>query len=219
MKAAMSKYTVALRDLEANDNENSIFVLNNTKGNNRGQVIFGVPKATGVGLDTVVIPATFIPVELTEQVSKKQLFSSSEFRNAVSRKMIVLVKSEWAIPYLETDEAEAEKERLTNSQEFHRTVMTATRTDDIGIKNAENLEQLASASKTGSVDATGTIHDINPAVVHTVEMLRESKDQRGTIASLRAMGDLERHDYRYVMENCPNEYQDVVNWARKEYNT
>lgn len=214
----LANYTLKLRDVEADEKTNTVFVLNNTKAERRGQVIFGVPKATGVGLDTVVIPATFIPVELTEQVSKRQLMTSAEFRNAVSRGMLILVKSEWAIAYLESEEAQHEMERLQNQQEFHRTVMTATRTDDIKISNAAELEQMASASTEGTVDANGVINNINPAVIHVVELLKESKDQRGTIASLRAMGELERFDYRYVMENCPNEYQDVINWARKEYN-
>lgn len=218
MKGSIAQNQIRLRDLEADTKENSVFVLNNTKKEKRGQVIFGVPKATGVGLDTVVVPATFIPIELTEQVSRNQLFNSAEFRKAVSSGMLLLMKSGWASAYLESEDAKAEIDRLRNSQEFHRTVMTATKTDDIVIPNVDSLEEQATASVRGSVDGKGVIHDINPAVVHTVELLKESKDQKGTIASLRAMGELERHDYRYVMENCPNEYLEVINWARKEYN-
>lgn len=209
---------IKLRDLEANDS-NSVFVLNNTKGSTRGQVIFGVPKATGVGLDTVVIPATFIPVELTEQVSKHQLMASSEFRNALSKGLIVAIKDEWAIEYLQSQDALDEIERLSNAKEYQRNVMTVTKTDDIEIQGGDQMERLAVASGTENmIDDFGKINGVNATVVQIVEMLKDSKDQKGTIASLRAAGELEKEDYRYVMGNAPKEFTDVINWARKHYN-
>jgi len=209
---------IKLRDLESNDS-NSVFVLNNTKGSTRGQVIFGVPKATGVGLDTVVIPATFIPVELTEQVSKHQLLASSEFRNALAKGLIVAIKDEWAIEYLQSQDAMEEIERLSNAKEYQRNVMTVTKTDDIEIQGGEQMERLAVASGTENmIDDFGKINGVNATVVQIVEMLKDSKDQKGTIASLRAAGELEKEDYRYVMGNAPKEFTDVINWARKHYN-
>lgn len=212
------KHAVKLRDIEGSDSH-SVFVVNNTKGNTRGQVIFGVPKATGVGLDTVIVPATFIPMELTAQVSKNQLMASSEFRNALTKGMLVAVDDKWAIQYLESADAVDEINRLSNQQEYQRNVMTATKTDDINIDNNAGLEKLAAATGDDNmIDTFGKIDGVSASVMQIVEMLKESKDQKGTIASLRAAGELEKEDYRYIMGNSPKEFTDVINWARKQYN-
>ena len=53
-----------------------VYILNNTAGHERGKVVFTVPHANGQGHDTVIVPATFIPVDLLEQVSRRQLANS-----------------------------------------------------------------------------------------------------------------------------------------------
>lgn len=210
--------TTTLREVEE-ANSKTVFVVNTTKKDKRGQVIFSVPKVNGVGDDAVTIPATWIPIELTEQVSKNQLFASSDFRKAVSRGLISLVDHKWATDVLKSREATEELERLQNQQEYHRNIMTATKTDDIAIENPEGLHrQSVATADNNMVDDLGKINGISMSVIHTMEILRESKDQKGTIATLRAMGELEAKDYKYVLDECPKEFADVVDYARAKYN-
>jgi len=210
--------TIELRQLEAS-NDNSVFAINNTKGATRGQIVIAVPRSNGVGMDAVIIPATWIPIELTIQVSKKQLMESADFRRAFARGMIKLVDSDSAIKVMETDDAREEVERLVNSQQLQRSVMTATNVDDIEIPE-EILEETAVAKNLNGVDISddGKMNGVEMSVVQTIEMLRESKDERGTLATLKAAGELGVLDFKYIMTEAGKDFPLVQDWARAKYN-
>lgn len=208
---------LSLRDIE-NDEGKTVFVLNTTKGKYRGQVVIAVPRPNGIGLDGVIIPPTFIPIELTEQVSKKQLLDSSDFRKSISRGLIIPVSTKDALSFLETDDAKEEIENLYASQQLQRDAMISTHVDDIEIPELQNMEK--GAEGTGlDVDEDGRVDGVSLAVMQSVEILKESGNEKACISSFRSQVSMTPEDYRYVMNNISKtEYSSLFDFCRSQYN-
>ncbi len=91
--AVVSKY-ITFDELEQSE-IGGVYCLNTTPEKRRSTVVFTVAKLHGTGADNVFIPSMMPPIELTTMVTRKQLLNSSEFRRAVSRKLITLITKEY----------------------------------------------------------------------------------------------------------------------------
>lgn len=92
-----------------------VWVLNSSRGDLRGNVIVVASRPNSEGSDTLVIPATWIPVELTTLASRAQLISSNNFRITVSQGRLVLVDAGEAAEFMRTNKlAQAEAANLKN---------------------------------------------------------------------------------------------------------
>lgn len=150
---------VTLNTLERN-NDPAIWVLNATKGDTRSVVVLTIPKLTGGGEDKVEIPVTSIPINLTNQVPKKQLMAATNFRRSVSHGLLKLLDTEEAEKLLTTPGAQKELERLTKETDafinnMGRQQVSVTNTDNI----RPRLQNLAMAMETSDEDET--IHTLN----------------------------------------------------------
>ena len=104
---------IELSDLETQET-GKVFVLNTSKGKERGDVILVAGRVSGdSGADTVVIPATWIPIELTTICPLQQLVQSNNLRTTVSRGQLRLLDADDCIEFLRNNEqAQAEMKRL-----------------------------------------------------------------------------------------------------------
>jgi hypothetical protein len=106
---------LSIAEAEERD-EKSLWVLN-TSGDvemlpQAGEINLSVPKLNGSSSDSLFIPLTWLPVDLTDQIPRDQLLSASEFRKAVQRRIISIISSEDAASLLSRDGAEEERHRL-----------------------------------------------------------------------------------------------------------
>jgi len=113
VSSTIDKYTT----LEALEKEEKgpVYVINNLKGAFKGMVIIPIARRSGNGQDVVRIPPTFIPVDLTMQVSKSQLMDSTEFRRTVGKKLVILVNPEYARRLLATADAQEEARQVSEN--------------------------------------------------------------------------------------------------------
>ena len=120
MSAAKTKITsvedirvIELSELETQET-GKVFVLNTSKGRERGDVILVAGRVSGdSGADTVVIPATWIPIELTTICPVGQLVQSNNLRTTISRGQLRLLNADDCVEFLRSnDDAQAEMKRL-----------------------------------------------------------------------------------------------------------
>lgn len=204
----MSKlHTITVRDLEKDPETGGVFVLNNTSGAERGVVIFTVPQNNGVDLDVVKIPATFIPIELTAQVSKKQLLSSSELRKCVNSRKIILLDEDYALELLDEEDAVKEKERLFNEEQA---ILNINQALDEDVMTGDMLDPELARHKDRTA---GSTKEPSMRVQVLVDQLNESGDETGALNSLRNLGKLEKEDYLHIAKKVDRKFGRIKAWA------
>lgn len=111
MAIKLRSYTIS--QLEQQPDHGPVYVTNSTSGSKRGDVLLTVARNHGVGTDSVHIPMTWIPVDITSVVNRSQLIRDNNFRQAITGGMLRLVHPEDAQKLFETDTAaQAEFKRV-----------------------------------------------------------------------------------------------------------
>ncbi len=111
-----------------------VWVVNKTRGENRSRVIFSVPKTRGQGQDLIEVPNTWLPVDLTQQITKRQLMESSDFRTALNAGLLVLIDDEEAQEALQDEDATEELARL-------KALKTRSKDRNVKPNTAPNVQQ------------------------------------------------------------------------------
>lgn len=210
--------SISVRDLEKQD-KGGIFVLNQTKGIERGRIVFSVPKQNGMGSDTVLIPATFIPIDLTDQVSRKQLLESSEFRKTVNSRKIEVISEEEYEKLMKEPEAREELDRLYNQQQIY--MNTVQSLDNILDRKESIVDPALESTQPGvpqnqpKQEAKVENENVSPAVIQVVAFLEEEKDESAAISTLRGLGELNEEDYTYVLKNVGKEYAQLRTFCNR----
>lgn len=191
---------LTIRDLESSPTKGSIFVINNTKGASRSQLFLTVPKSNGEGNDGVVIPVTFIPMDLTEQVTKKQLMESSAFRRLIARRLVRVIDDESALEMLREPEAQAERDRILNELNA-----------DVSLGQQDTYDTAAEVVDSGMPEG------VAPGVVQVIELLKGGEtEESAAVNTIRSMGELESEDYRWILNTLANtNYEAMRAYATK----
>lgn len=92
-----------------NDSVASLYVLN--RSNPNGNIAFNCINELNVTIP-VLIPATFIPVDLTTMAPLENLLKSSVLRQIFSKGQLVIIRKEEAEEYLKSPRAKAEYQKL-----------------------------------------------------------------------------------------------------------
>jgi len=92
-----------------NDPVASLYVLN--RSNPNGNIAFNCINELNVTIP-VLIPATFIPIDLTTMAPLENLLRSSTLRQILTKKQLVIVRAEDAEKYLSTPRAKSEYQRI-----------------------------------------------------------------------------------------------------------
>lgn len=107
---------VSIDDLRNQKDTDPIWALNNTSNSKVGQagdLLLLIPKLNGNrNPDPLRIPRTWLPVNITNQIPRRQLLESSEFLNAVNNEVLVLITQEYADYLMKREGAEEERQRL-----------------------------------------------------------------------------------------------------------
>ncbi|AWY08494.1 hypothetical protein HOT49_gp229 [Erwinia phage vB_EamM_Alexandra] len=89
----------AYNEKYGNDVTAPMYVANRTEP--RGNVMFSAQDDMGQPVP-VLVPATFIPIDLTQQATKESLLKSTHLRRALNRNQLVIIDTESAEHYLRT---------------------------------------------------------------------------------------------------------------------
>lgn len=177
-----------------------IWVLNTTVAPTRSNLVFGVPSTTG-GITTLIIPATFLAMNLTDQAPKLAILNSESFRRAVYKKLLVPVTEEYAAKTQTLAGAREEMERLRN-------FASSSNTPAMGlseVQGGENVEEW----KVG----------LSPTVVTMIELMRDTAET-DVLNTARNLGELHRREYRAIARKAKElEYKTVRRWARGNMET
>jgi hypothetical protein len=142
----MQKY-LSVSEVEAQGNV-PIWALNGSSQSEVGQagdVHVGIPKINGGSkIDALYLPVTFLPQCITDQIPRAQLLASSEFRNAVNSKLLILITKEYADKLMSGPGVKDEIERLA---QLKRLVREATSARSISQSGAEIVNTSEMADK------------------------------------------------------------------------
>lgn len=212
--------TLTLRQVEGQE-KGGIFILNRTQGIEKGRIVFQVPKANGIGSDAVVILKTFIPVDLTEQVSRKQLLESSEFRKAVNSRRLELIDQDEYDRLMKEEGAQDELNRLYNdAQAYMNTVQSLDNIIDrennvVDPAITAHQQKQSRTTESANVGVTEDGEHVNPALLQVVASLEDDKDETAAISTLRGLGELTEAEYKYVMKNSPKEFTQIRTYCSR----
>jgi len=142
-----------------------VWVLNKSRGRNRGVILIGCPKVRGSGdADQIRIPNTFLPTDMTTSVPRDQLLASSDFRQAVTKGLIELIDDSEAKAILSKPGASEELTKLSRPQH------------EVSAERIE--EELANPIKTAKVQVLlsriGELGEVG--VINTLRTMEEDID-------------------------------------------
>jgi len=188
-----------------------VYVLNNTEGHQQGVVTFTVGKSGQLGVDDVVIPSTFIPIDLMDQVSRKQLKDSSEFKKAIRGQIILLLTNEYAEELLDDEDAKEEQKRLFNLSQALDNQIHAESDLVTGAMLHPGLTKINPSSPNNDVE-----EDVNPKVAAILEKAFEDNDAQGAISSFRRIiKEIDNDDLNYIVKRCHKKMKQLSKWAEK----
>lgn len=192
-----------------------IYVLNVTRGEDRSNIVITVPKVSGTGLDIVEIPATFIPICITDQVARRQLLASSEFRRAVTRGMITIIHNTDALELLEEDGVVEEVQRLKNLANAANATAQVSALEGVKIQDPATLGEEGRAEREVDTRIEGVAAGVKG---YMTSLLEGESNETETLNSLRSLGQLEAADYKYVGRACKDNYPRITTWAKRQLN-
>lgn len=212
---AINPKTLHFSDIE-DEKVKRIWVLNSTRDKNAdGPVIFTVSNETGQGVSTVEIPLTWIPLDLTNQVSKSQLMSSSYFKRAVNRGLLRLIDEDSASQILNQPGADEEIEKINDLRRQVGASLTSMNvTNEMG-----DIASKTQMSPQNTYAGTET-SDVNPTVFQLMMDATENPDIKDIqlINSLRTIRTkLTDKDFRFIMTEAQKlNRQDLIEWVEQE---
>lgn len=176
-----------------------LYVLNKTKGNNRGPVTFTCPKTNGSGVDSVIVADTWLPINLIEQMPWERLIDSMGFRRAVGAKILVIVDEQEALDLMGQSGADAEMTRVTN---IH-----------YGFSESEEEDSDLGATISGSDQGLNATE----AKVLTILGKVEEQGEVSVINSFRTIADeLENVNLKAIYQYAKQHgYKSLMKWAKE----
>lgn len=190
-------------DLKGYGASDSIFVRNNTKTDFN----FRVADNQG-GVNIVVIPRTFIPLDLTSWAPINQLKESRELRAAIRGNVLSLVPEDEAQRIIETEAGRIEYERIMSKFNIV--------TDDL--LASDNID-----SSSLDVAAIGDMDEINDQVRDAfADKSLSSQDRLALIISLdKEDPPLNKQDFDFILSVADSSQSELIKYANnrlKQFN-
>ena len=178
---------LSVSDLSRLDEHDDVWALNNTKGEYRGNVFFTVPSLNnGLREDQVLVSCTFAPVNLTEQVTRKQLLDSSSFRRAVASQTLHIISAADAQELLKDTAIRAEYDRVVQER--------------VGSHTLESTTAL------GREEPQKDVSELNGVGAHVIQFvaLLETATDTEAVVSCRNLGELSKEEWQHIHTGATN---------------
>src|ERR1700757_1022156 len=114
--SARTRIAFNVDDLRKQDRSH-VYVLNNTVNTSKKKQVSAVAITVTLpngGPRLVQIPDTFVPVDLSMQITKEELVKSPDFLTIVNRQMIKILPDDEAESLLDDEDAQIEQQRITD---------------------------------------------------------------------------------------------------------
>src|ERR1700737_3011856 len=193
-----------------------------------GEVLVSIPKANGNGQpDALRIQQTWLPQELTRDIPRQRLLRSSEFRKAVTSKLIGLIDVETAQRMLRQSGAKEEQERL-DAQARHVRTAGAARTikdTDATISRADGIvddEDDGDRNKTVIIDykdksvaqiASAGVEDVEDGITPAFKMFCDKLSLGKDLAAkneIKGRRSFTRAELAYLHRNLPRSFKETL---------
>jgi hypothetical protein len=202
----MKKY-LTISELEQGGATDPIWALNGSAQSDvgtAGEVHIGIPKINGTRIDALYLPQTWLAQCLTDQIPRAQLLASSELRNAVNSKLLIIVTPEYAARINAQEGAEEERDKLS---ERRRQVKEATAARSIAQSGAE----IVNASEIS--DKPQEQQEANPSGLSdaflTFASSLENKGDIEIMNSLRSRGRITRKEINHLISTLKDKPKTV----------
>ena len=221
---------VSLNELREHPASRSVWALNTTSSSptmqrnidpetgkwkqERAVVVLQVNSASSNEREVVVIPQSFLPVDVTEYAPLHDLLECSAFRKSIREGLITIIDEDSADELFNTPGADVERKRL-REQEMKIRKLSASRavakSEVINVSNpSENEHQPYSEVRPVHEIPRTEEDDYDPAFVANV--LRWSQmDSISVLNEMRASGPFSRRELNYAISKLdPVKQRDVV---------
>jgi hypothetical protein len=168
---------ITLKQAEQDTKATSLWVMNNT--NPRGPINVNMPDGLG-GVTIMVVPLTWIPVDLTTQAARDSLLKSPPFRRLVTSNLLSLVSDESAEAFMENPEAKEEARKVYSY---------INNSGNLDVENSEAGKVLQESSG----DISGFALSIVESELDEDKVLSMVRNQTGAMSS---------KDFEYIAQHC-----------------
>ena len=180
-----------------NDNSEHLFVYNNSAKNSASGrlmqiLISGKGNSNSVHL---IIPATKLPVDLTEYANKGDILNCSGFMNALATKQLLICPEAEAFEKLESPQAKIEKDRLAKTKES---------LDISKLYNRNEISVAGDINEDQSISSSNELENIDLKIVETVGSPDYSSDEKLAIIQ-DSEDNLKNADWQYILDNSTDE--------------
>ena len=159
--------------------DGAVWAINNTKP--LGPILIELKNGVG-GNETVNIPGSWCPFDVTTICMKKDLLETPTFRRLVAMKSILIVPVALAEEILATPEAGEEQQKLYSKNNVGIVLNTPDGSAAVDVENAPN-------------------ENVSPIASMLVEQNKD--DEKAMLQALRnAAGSLSDTDFQYIAENA-----------------
>lgn len=193
-----------------------IFVLNNSDGSERGSVSFEVPKTSGVGADSVTVPATWLPIDLLTIVNREQLLKSSEFKRALNpmvpksgRAMLVIIHPKLAERMMNEPGAKEEAALIKQSENASFEI-NQREVEVVHAHQGQKEAQDAAARKVVEAGPSAKVQQLIDALT------KGDNSEIHVLNSLRSMGTLSQADHRFILANAAKSNESIIAFAKSK---
>lgn len=170
-----------------------IWTLNKTRGASRGPVLFACSRQSGSETDSIRIPDTWLPINICEQLPRKQILDAPSFRSSARNGMISFL----------TDEEAEDMFTKTGAQEELRRI-------------SQQNAQIAGEVAKQFADHDGPNQDnVSPKVISFMEKVGD-QGEIAVINSLRNIADdLQPADKNYIRDFANGRgHSKIVSWLQ-----
>lgn len=228
--------SVSLNELRQYSPSQSVWVLNTTTSSptmqrnidpetgkwkqERADVVIQINSIVGDERETVVIPQSFLPVDVTEYASLRDLLESSSFRKALREGLITVIDEDSADELFNSPGADVERKRLRQQEIKIRNLSAArsiTKTEVINVSNpSENDNHLPYSEVRPVHEIPHTEEDdFDPSFVANV-MRWSQMDSISVLNEMRASGRFSRRELNYVLSKLdPHKQKDVIDHIKE----
>ena len=213
--------TLTLNDIRHFDSTKSVWALNTTSSSpamrrnknpetgkwkqERADVIINVSSATVHGeRETIVIPQSFLPVDLTEYASIRDLLECRAFLKSVREGLITIIDEESADELFNSEGAAEERQRLAEKQQRLRDIGSArgiTNTEVVNVSNpSENETPIGKKAEVRAVtEVPETEEDQFDATFVANVMLWSQMEDLSALNGMKAAGRFSRKELKYIL--------------------
>lgn len=198
-----------LRALEMS-NDTRLYVVNRCSP--RGEILMSVTRPNGRE-QTVTVPATWIPIDLTLQSRRQELLDSPDFRRAVARGYVVPVDADEAEEFCANNSmAVTELSRILNRAGGSSTFAQNVESSGQSVTDKRMEEIRGQVGSVSAKDETGK--GVSGPVMQTVA--RSNHEGEGSINDREALSilmgmQLTAHEYTYIVKN--SQQASIKEWA------